>query len=563
VYPNFILGALPEALPVETGLSGSRASGTSRRRSIETVDAIVIGAGHNGLVAGAMLADAGWSVLVLEATEVPGGAIRSAELTRPGWVHDVFSAFYPLAAASPVLAALHLEDHGLRWSHAPAVLGHALDPDRAVVLSRDRQETARSVAAVGSAADAATWLRLCAEWDRVGDAVVAALLNPFPPVRAGLAMLRRLGASDTAGLLRRALTPLDRWTGENFDGDGGPALLVGSAMHTDLGPADIGSTIFGWLLCMLGQQHGFPVPAGGAGQLAAALVNRLAAAGGELRLNSPVSRVVVDRGGAAHGVRLADGTPIKARRAVLADVPAPTLYQGLIAPDRRPAGLDRAMARFEPDLAVMKVDWALRCPIPWRAKELAGAGTVHIGGTVHALRDTAAALRAGRLPEQPYLVMGQMTLSDPSRSPAGTESAWAYTHLPNGYGEDEQTIEHTLAALENAVEEAAPGFRAEVLARHVLVPRDLQTLNPALLGGTMNGGTAAVHQQLVMRPIPGLGRADTPFGRLFLASSSAHPSGGVHGACGANAARAALAAYGWAGPAYRRGMPAVHRALLP
>jgi len=244
-------------------------------------------------------------------------------------------------------------------------------------------------------------------------------------------------------------------------------------------------------------------------------------------------------------------------------VPAPALYQELIPPDRRPDGLDRAMARFEPDLAVMKVDWALRCPIPWRAKELAGAGTVHIGGTVHALRDTAAALRAGRLPEQPYLVMGQMTLADPTRSPTGTESAWAYTHLPNGCGADEHAIEHTLAALENAIEEAAPGFRSEVLARHVLVPRDLQTLNPSLLGGTMNGGTAAVHQQLVMRPIPGLGRADTPFERLFLASSSAHPSGGVHGACGSNAARAALAANGWAGPVYRRGMRAIHRALLP
>jgi phytoene dehydrogenase-like protein len=443
------------------------------------------------------------------------------------------------------------------------VLGHVLDADRAVVLSRDREETARSLAATGSAADAARWLGLCAEWDRVGDEVVAALLHPFPPVRAGLATLRRMGAAGSAGLIRRALTPLDRWTGEEFTGDGGPALLAGAAMHTDLGPADIGSTIFGWLLCMLGQQHGFPVPVGGAGQLAAALCGRLAAAGGELRLHSPVARVVVDRGGTAHGVRLADRTGIRARRAVLADVPALALYQGLIAPDRRPDGLVRAMERFEPDLPVMKVDWALRCPVPWRAKDLAGAGTVHIGGTVPTLRDTAAALRAGRLPEQPYLVMGQMTLSDPTRSPAGTETAWAYTHLPNGYGEDEHAINVTLAAIEAAVEEAAPGFRNEVLARHVLVPRDLQTLNPALLGGTMNGGTAAVHQQLVLRPVPGLGRADTPFERLFLASSSAHPSGGVHGACGANAARAAMAANGWAGPVYRRGMRAVHRALLP
>jgi phytoene dehydrogenase-like protein len=514
-------------------------------------------------VAGTLLADAGWSVLVLEATDTAGGAVRSAELTRPGWVHDVFSAFYPFAAASPVLSALHLEDYGLRWGHAPAVLGHVLDAERAVVLSRDRHETAQSVAAAGSAADAAAWLQLCEEWDRIGDEVVAALLHPFPPVRDGLATLRRLGASGTAGLIRRALTPLDRWTGEDFTGDGGPALLVGSAMHTDLGPADIGSSVFGWLLCMLGQQHGFPVSVGGAGQLAGALCARLGAAGGELRLRSPVSRVVVDRGGMAHGVRLTDGTGIRARRAVLADVPAPALYEQLIAPDRRPVGLARAMARFEPDLPLMKVDWALRCPIPWRAKELAGAGTVHIGGTVRALRDTAAALRAGRLPEQPYLVMGQMTLCDPTRSPAGTETAWAYSHLPNGYGEDEHTIEHMLETIENAVEDAAPGFRNEVLARHVLVPRDLQTLNPSLIGGTMNGGTAAVHQQLVLRPIPGLGRADTPFERLFLASSSAHPSGGVHGACGANAARAALAANSWAGPAYRRGMQAIHRALLP
>jgi phytoene dehydrogenase-like protein len=565
VYPNSIPAAFPGRCPQNgvTGRGRGSPSPDPRRHRIETVDAIVIGAGHNGLVAGSLLADAGWSVLVLEATDTPGGAIRSAELTRPGWVHDVFSAFYPLAAASPVLAALHLGEHGLRWAHAPAVLGHVLDADHAVVLHRDRAQTARSIATAGTDADAARWLRLCAEWDRIGADVVAALLHPFPPVRAALGVLRGLGPAGTAGFLRRALTPLDRWAGEDFAGEGAPALLTGSAMHTDLGPADIGSWVFGWLLCMLGQQHGFPVPVGGAGQLAAALCRRLSAAGGELRLSAPVAQVVIDRGGAAQGVRLADGTGIRARRAVLADVPAPALYQGLIPADRRPGGLVRAMAKFEPDLPLLKVDWALRCPIPWRAKELAGAGTVHLGGPVAALRNTAAALRAGRLPEQPFVVLGQMTLSDPTRSPTGTETAWAYSHLPNGYGADEQAIARTLAAIEAAVEQAAPGFHTEVLARHVLVPRDLQRLNPSLLGGTMNGGTAAVHQQLVLRPIPGLGRADTPFQRLFLASSSAHPSGGVHGACGSNAARAALAAHGWVGPAYRRAMPAVHRALLP
>ncbi|HEY3604124.1 MAG TPA: NAD(P)/FAD-dependent oxidoreductase, partial [Sporichthyaceae bacterium] len=513
---------------------------------LETVDAVVIGAGHHGLVAGTLLADAGWSVLVLEATGTAGGAIRSAELTRSGWVHDVFSAFYPLAAASPVLAELGLEDHGLRWAHAPAVLGHVLDDDRAVLLSHDREETARSVAAAGHPRDAAAWLELCAEWDRVGDAVVDALLAPFPPMQAGMRTLARLRLGPAARLVRRALTPLDTWAGEEFAGEGGPALLAGCAMHTDLGPADSGSSIFGWLLCMLGQQHGFPVPVGGAGQLARALCARYAAAGGELRLNAPVARVVVGNG-VARGVRLADGTGIRARRAVLANVPAPTLYRQLIAPQQLPAGLDRAMARFEPDLALLKVDWALRGPIPWRVKEMATAGTVHLGGPVPTLRDTAIALRAGRPPEQMYAVLGQMTLSDPSRSPAGTETAWAYAHLPRGLGHDEHTVAETLGAMEAAVEQAAPGFAAEVLARHVLTPADLETLNPSLLGGTMNGGTAAIGQQLVMRPIPGLGRSDTPFQRLFLASSAAHPSGGVHGACGANAARAALAANGWVG----------------
>jgi phytoene dehydrogenase-like protein len=527
---------------------------------VETVDAVVIGAGPNGLVAATLLAEAGWDVLILEAMDEPGGAVRSAELTVPGFTHDVFSGFYPLVAASPVMRELDLEAHGLRWAHAPLVLAHPLGTERSVGLHRDRQHTADSLAEFHPD-DGPAWLRLCEEWDRIGGAVVELLLRPFPPVRPGVRLARAMGLGPGTRLIRRTVTPLSRWAQEEFAGPGAPALFAGCAMHSDLGPADAGSALFGWLLAMLGQQHGFPVPVGGAARLTDALVSRAHAAGARLETSSPVETVHV-AGGSAQGVIVTGGRKVRARRAVLADVGAPVLYDSLVPREAQPAGLRRAMDRFEWELPAVKVDWALAEPIPWQAKEIRGAGVVHLGGDMHELTRTAQALRRGERSAFPYAVLGQLGAADPSRSPGGTETAWAYAHLPAGRHDDADAVADAVGEMEGAVEEAAPGFGELVLGRSVLDPAAMCARNPNLQRGAMNGGTAALHQQLVFRPVPGAGRADTPIDGLFLASASAHPGGGVHGACGANAARAALAANGKAGAAYRGTMRTLNRRFL-
>jgi phytoene dehydrogenase-like protein len=516
----------------------------------ETADAVVIGAGPNGLVAANALADAGWSVIVLEQAPEAGGAVRTAEVTVPGFRTDLFSAFYPLAAASPVIRGLDLADHGLSWSHAPDVLAHVLDDGRAAVLSRSVERTAASVEE-WAPGDGDAWAAMAADWQRIRDPLLDALFTPFPPVRSALAVLRRTGLSGGLDLARLAVLPVRRLAAEQFRGEGAALLLTGNAMHSDVPPDAAGSGVFGWLLAMLGQDVGFPVPTGGARSLADALVSRLRSRGGDLRVSSRVTTVEVT-GGRATGVRLADGTRVRARRAILADVPAPALYQDMIGLDTLPAALGRNLRRFEWDPATIKVNWALDRPVPWAAKEAAGAGTVHLGADADGLVDFAADMTTQRVPRRPFLLFGQMTVADATRSPAGTETAWAYTHVPRGRTWDDAAVAEHAGRMEEAIERVAPGFAGTVLGRHVQSPGALESADPNLVGGAINGGTAGLHQQLFFRPAPGTGRPETPVDGLFLASASAHPGGGVHGACGWNAARSALAGAGRTGPLRRR-----------
>jgi phytoene dehydrogenase-like protein len=500
-------------------------------------DAIVIGSGPNGLVAANLLADAGWSVLVLEAADEPGGAVRSGNVTAPGFVSDLFSAFYPLGYGSPVLRSLRLDEYGLRWRHAPLVLAHPLEDGRCAMLSRDVAETAAGMDRFAPG-DGDAWQRLYEHWLRIGPDLLDALFRPFPPVRPGLRLLRKLGPADALRFARFAVLPVRRLGEEEFRGEGGPLLLAGNAMHTDLPPEGAISGVFGWLLAMLGQQYGFPVPVGGAGRLSGALADRLRARGGELECGRPVTEVLV-KDGRAVGVRTADGDVETAGRAVLADVAAPLLYRDLLDAAHLPPRLLADLDRFQWDSPTLKVDWALSGPVPWKSEEPRLAGTVHLGGTLDDLTRYATDLTTGRLSDQPFVIMGQMTTADPSRSPAGTESAWGYTHLPHRYGGPEG-VARQVDRLEETVERYAPGFRSLILARHVAGPEDLQGANPSLVNGAVNAGTAALHQQLVFRPVPGTGRPETPVRGLYLAGASAHPGGGVHGAAGANAARAAL-----------------------
>jgi phytoene dehydrogenase-like protein len=512
-------------------------------------DAVVIGAGPNGLVAANVLADAGWSVEVLEAQDEPGGAVRSDRAVDPEFVTDVFSAFYPMAAASPVLAALRLEDEGLRWSHAPEVLAHPLPDGRCAVLSRGLAETARNLDSF-AAGDGAAWQEWSDLWQRIGEDLLGCLFTPFPPVRAGIAMARRLRPAGGLEFARMMALPVRRMGEEQFAGEGGRILLAGNALHADLGPESAGSGVFGWLMSMLGQSVGFPVPVGGAGMLTMALAQRLRRRGGAVRCAEPVRGIVV-RGGRAVAVRTAGGEEVPARRAVLAAVPAPLLYQRLLRPQDLPAGVLRQIRRFQWDQSTFKVDWALDGPVPWTAQAARRAGTLHLADGVDDLTRFAAQLAMRQVPDRPFALFGQMTTTDPTRSPAGTESAWAYTHVPQTVEGDaadggltgawDESERNTMAdRLEARVERYAPGFRALIRNRRILAPATLQSLDAGLQGGAINAGTTAIHQQLVFRPVPGTGRPETPVRGLFLASASAHPGGAVHGAPGANAARAAL-----------------------
>jgi phytoene dehydrogenase-like protein len=523
------------------------------------VDAVVIGAGPNGLVAGNLLADAGWDVLVLEAADEPGGAVRTAELVEPGFRSDLFSAFYPLGAASPVMRGLALEEHGLRWVHAPAVLAHVLPDDRCAVLSRDPDRTAESLAEF-AAEDGAAWHEEFAAWTGVRDELLGALFTPFPPVRSGLRLARTLGLADGIRFVRMLTMPAKALGEERFRGEGARLLLGGNAMHSDLGPGQAGSAVFGWLLSMLGQDVGFPVPRGGAGELSGALARRLTAHGGRVECGREVTKVLV-AGGRAVGVADRGGNLVRARHAVLATVPAPTLYRQLVGVEHLPARLVRDLCNFHWDDATFKVDWALSRPIPWRNPDAGRAGTVHLDSDLAGLTEFGSALAAGRLPERPFMLLGQMTTSDPTRSPAGTESAWAYTHVPRRHHWDGDEARRYADLMEQVVERHAPGFRSAIIGRYVAAPGDLERRDLNLVGGSVNAGTSAIHQQLFFRPLPGLGRADTPVDRLYLAGASAHPGGAVHGGPGANAARAALARAGAGGALYGRAMRTLHGAL--
>ncbi|MGH3002907.1 MAG: phytoene desaturase family protein [Gaiellaceae bacterium] len=511
-------------------------------------DAVVIGAGPNGLVAANRLADAGWSVQVLEAQPEIGGAVRSGEPLEPGFVNDHCSAFYPLAAASPAIRALGLERHGLSWLHGPLVLAHPAGDGSCVALSRDLDETAASLDAF-AAGDGDAWRRLFVLWRELAPAGLQMLVTPPPAVLPAFRLLATLGPARSLEVVRLALLSARRFGEEHFSGDGGRRLIAGSALHTDVTPETAIGGFFGFVLCALGQDVGFPVPAGGSGRLGDALARRLRDRGGAIECGHSVERILVRRGRAV-GVRTADGRDVDAGRAVLAAIDAPQLYLRLLEPADVPASVLAAMRRFEWDLGTVKIDWTLDAPLPWTAADARRAPVVHVTDGVDALTVQSSQLAMGLVPEHPFLVFGQYSMIDPSRQPAGRETAWAYTHVPqrvrgDAGGDltgrwDAAELDELADRSEREIERLAPGFRALVRRRRVLGPGDLEASDANLVGGALSGGTSQVHQQLVLRPTSSFGRPDTPIRGLYLASASIHPGGGVHGGPGAIAARAAL-----------------------
>lgn len=506
-------------------------------RATETVDAVVIGAGHHGLVAAAYLARAGWDVVVLEERDVVGGAVHSVE--RDGWVLDAFSACHPLAHASPVLRDLNLNEVGLRWARAETQLAHLARPGetRAPAIHCRAQDTAAALAQ-DDPRDGQTWMRLVETYDEVKGPLLDALLTRWPPVKDGARLLGRVGARNLSDFLRFALLPAVRMGEELFRGQAGRELLAGNAMHGDAPLIAPVSGMYGWVMTMLAQDVGFPSPVGGTRELARALARRAESEGARIDTGTAVARVAA-QGGRVRGVETRDGRRIAVRRAVVADTSAPALYERLLDPEHVPAGLRARMRAFVWDLPTVKLNYRLSGPMPWTAEEARGAAVIHIGHDVPGLVRWSADLESGVVPERPFSLVGQMTSIDATRSPAGTEALWSYTHLPRGVTDADATRVVTERS-EAVFDEFAPGWRDLVLDRWVQSPRDLQEDDANLGEGGVGGGTQQLFQQAIWRPTAGLGGPYTPVDGLYLGSAAIHPGGGVHGGAGYLAARAAL-----------------------
>jgi phytoene dehydrogenase-like protein len=464
-------------------------------------DAVVVGAGPNGLAASITLAEAGCSVLLLEANATVGGAARSAEITLPGFVSDVFSSVYPLGIGSPYLSRLPLAEHGLEWVQPEFPLAHPLPGAGVAVLERSLDATARRMGA-GGKGYRKLMEHLVRDWDVLLPELLLPLHLPRHPLR--IARFGLKGLRSAKAICEGSLeSPHSR------------ALLAGCTAHIGI-PLDFAATAsYGMVLLGSGHAVGWPFVAGGASRLTGAMASYLLSLGGEIRTDSPVRSLA----------------ELPSARAVLLALTARQLVH--LAGDRLPDGYRRRLEGFRYGVGVFKLDWALDGPIPWLAEECHRAGTVHVAGTYEEVIESERHAYRGTIAERPFVLLGQPSLFDPLRAPPGKHVAWAYCHLPLGSEVD------MTARVEAQIERFAPGFRDLILARHILGPTDLEALDANLVGGDINGGAGTL-RQLFARPAPRLDPYTTPVDGLYICSASTPPGGGVHGMCGHNAALSAL-----------------------
>jgi phytoene dehydrogenase-like protein len=495
---------------------------------------VVVGAGSTGLVAAIHLARAGLEVTVLEHAPLPGGASSSVESTLPGFVHDHCAGFNPMGVASPALRELDLEAEGLRWISPAAVMSHPFEDGSSIVLHRDLDATVASLDGVAPGTGR-LWRELIEQYRPHAQRLVETVLGPLPPVRGPLALAASL-RRDGLLLARRMTGSVEAFGLDVFDGASRPtAWLSGSAQHSGLPPATAGSGAFGFLLQLLGHSHGWPFPAGGQGRIVDALLAIAGREGVSVRCDAHVDRILTHDGRVA-GVGLGGGEQVPARD-VVTTVSAHPLA-AMLPDDALPDRLLRRLRIWRYSTAAFKLDYALTGPVPWTAPAARTSAVVHVAGELQSLAAAADASQRGEVPERPALVVGQHTLDDPSRAPAGRQTLYCYAHVPARY---DCSDEEVAGRIEAQLERFAPGFAGTVLARSIRNPQRTEAENPSLVGGDLAGGSYELDQQLVFRPAPELCRHRTPLPGLYIAGASVHPGGAVHGMGGRSAARALIA----------------------
>ncbi len=472
-------------------------------------DAIVVGSGPNGLAAAIRLAQAGWTVIVVESAPTPGGGVRSADLTLPGFVHDVCSSVYPMGLCSPFLSTLPLKDHGLEWVFPPVALAHPFDDGTAALLHYSLDETVAGLGAADGAAYRQVVGDLVPHWRELFADVFR---TPKPPRHPFLMTKFGLRAIRSGRELARSAFVTEKARG----------LFAGLAAHSMLPLEDLSTSAIALVLATAAHAAGWPFARGGSQQLTNALVSFLKSLGGQIVTGCNVDSL--------------DQLP--PARAVLLDITPRQFLR--IAGGRLNGSYRRKLERYRFGMGAYKVDWALSRPAPWRAPECKLAGTVHLGSTLDEICDSerraSQPLRVGQgnaawKSDPPYVLFAQPSLFDPTRAPEGKHTAWAYCHVPNGYAGD------MTAAIEGQVERFAPGFRDCILARSVMGPAALEAHNPNIVGGDIGGGAMDLGQ-LILRPTARL--YGTPLSRVYLCSSATPPGPGVHGMCGYWAAEKAL-----------------------
>ncbi|WP_420150492.1 phytoene desaturase family protein [Spirosoma sp.] len=463
-------------------------------------DAVVVGSGPNGLSAAITMQRAGLSVLLLEGKETIGGGLRSAELTQPGFVHDVCSAIHPMAVGSPFFQTLPLTDHGLEFIDPPVLCAHPFDNGTAATLRSSLSETAESLG-VDQQTYRSVFEPLVKQWPGMAPDILGPLRIPRHPI-------------DMASFGLDALLPVTQFV-KRFKTGEARGLLGGMAAHSIQPLTNLTTSAIALVLMTAGHLYGWPIPKGGSQTIANALASYFRSIGGKIETGRFVQSM----------------QDVPSTRVVLFDVTPKQLLR--IAGDRFSTLYQKQLEHYRYGMGVFKIDWALDGPIPFTAPECRQAGTVHIGGTFEEIVQSEQLASSGKHPERPFILLAQQSIFDQTRAPGGKQTAWAYCHVPNGSSVDRTDV------IEKQIERFAPGFRDRILARHAMNSVQMEAYNPNYIGGDINGGVLDI-RQLYTRPVLSLSPYKTSAPGIFICSSSTPPGGGVHGMCGYHAARAAL-----------------------